>query len=150
MEMRGEVSEDPEYVIPIGKAEIKREGTDVTIVTYSMMVKFALEAAETLEKEGISVEVVDLRTVKPLDKETILQSVKKTGRVLCLQETWLICSIMSEVSCIINEGAFEYLNAPVMRMGQADVPSPFSPCLEQEVAPSPEKIAEAVRNLLKE
>ncbi|MBQ8217459.1 MAG: alpha-ketoacid dehydrogenase subunit beta [Oscillospiraceae bacterium] len=147
---RGEVSEDPDYVIPLGKADIKRKGSDVTIVCYSYVVKLALEAAEILAKEGIDVEVVDLRTVKPLDTECILESVKKTGRALCLQETWLTCSIMSEVSALISEQAFEYLNTPVVRMGQLDVPYPFSPPLEKHVLPSTEKIVDAVRKMMSE
>ena len=95
-------------------------------------------------------EVVDLRTVKPLDTECILESVKKTGRALCLQETWLTCSIMSEVSALISEQAFEYLNTPVVRMGQLDVPYPFSPPLEKHVLPSTEKIVDAVRKMMSE
>ena len=146
---RGEVSEDPDYVIPLGKADVKREGSDVTIIAYSYVVKLALEAAEILAQEGINVEVIDLRTVKPLDTECILESVKKTGRALCLQETWLTCSIMSEVSAIISEQVLEYLNGPVVRLGQFDVPSPFSPVLEQHVLPSVERIVDSIRNMMK-
>ena len=111
-QMQGEVPDDPEFLIPFGKADVKREGKDITIVTYSYMVHLALEAAKILEKDGISVEVIDLRTTKPLDVETIINSVKKTNKVLCLQETWLTCSVASEVAAIISEQAFDYLDAP--------------------------------------
>lgn len=148
MEMKGEVSEDPDYIIPIGKADIKREGTDATIITYSYVVHKALAAAEKLAREGISVEVIDLMTVKPIDKETVLGSVRKTGRALCLQETWLTCSIMSEVCSIIAEEAFEYLNCPPVRMGELDTPLPFSPVLEEFVLPSVDGIADAIRKMM--
>lgn len=148
MEMRGEVSEDPDYCIPIGKADIKRKGADATIITYSYVTHKALEAAEILAKEGIDVEVIDLMTVKPIDKETVLESVKKTGRALCLQETWLTCSIMSEVAAIIAEEAFEYLSTPVVRMGEYDTPLPFSPVLEHYVLPSVERICDSIRKMM--
>lgn len=116
-QMQGEVPDTADYVVPIGKADVKREGKDVTIVTYSYMVHMALQAAEILEKEGISVEIVDLRTIKPMDTETIINSVKKTNRVLCLQETWLTCGVAGEVAAIIADQAFDYLDAPVKRLG---------------------------------
>jgi len=143
----GDVPDSPDFVIPIGKADIKREGTDISIITYSYMVHMALDAAEVLQKEGISCEVVDLRTIKPMDRETIVASVKKTNRALCLQETWLTCSVASEVAAVIADEAFDYLNAPVKRFGSPDCPPPFSPVLEQFVLPSVEKIAQAVRDM---
>jgi pyruvate/2-oxoglutarate/acetoin dehydrogenase E1 component len=142
-----EVSDDPDFLIPLGKADIKREGSDVTIVTYAFMVHKALEAASLLEKEGISVEVVDLRTVKPLDKETIISSVKKTGRVLCFQEAWLTCSIMAEVAAILSEEAFDYLDAPIKRLGAKDAPIPFSPVLESYVLPGVDDVITTIKGM---
>jgi acetoin:2,6-dichlorophenolindophenol oxidoreductase subunit beta len=146
-QMQGEVPDTSDYIVPIGKADIKREGKDVTIVTYSYMVHMALQAAEILEKEGISVEIVDLRTIKPMDTETIINSVKKTNRVLCLQETWLTCGVAGEVAAIIADQAFDYLDAPVKRLGSPDCPAPFSPELESFVLPSVDKIVKAVKEL---
>jgi len=146
-QMQGEVPDDPEFLIPFGKADVKREGKDITIVTYSYMVHLALEAAKILEKDGISVEVIDLRTTKPLDVETIINSVKKTNKVLCLQETWLTCSVASEVAAIISEQAFDYLDAPVKRFGCPDCPVPFAPVLENYVLPSTDKIVRAVKEM---
>ena len=147
-EQKGEVTDDPDYIVPLGKADVKREGKDMTIVTYSYMVHFALQAAEILAKEGIDVEVVDLRTIKPMDKETVLNSVKKTNRVLCLQETWLTCGVAGEVAAVIADEAFDYLDAPVRRLGSPDCPAPFSPDLETYVLPSVEGIAAAARELM--
>ena len=146
-DMVGEVPDDPDFTIPLGKAKVVREGKDVTIVTYSKMVHESLKAAEMLAKEGIDVEVVDLRSIKPMDTETILNSVKKTSRLVCAQEVWLTCSVASEVSAIVAENAIEYLDAPIKRVGALDTPSPFSPVMEQYVLPNPEKIAKAVREL---
>jgi len=143
----GEVSDDPEFLVPLGKAKVVREGKDLTIVTYSLMVQFALDAAKELEKEGISVEIVDLRTIKPMDTETILNSVKKTNRLVCLQETWLTCSVASEVSALVAENAIDYLDAPIVRIGAMDVPSPFSPKLEKHALPSVEKIVTKIRSM---
>lgn len=146
-EMQGEVPDDNEFMIPFGKADIKREGKDITIVTYSNMVHMALKAAEILEKDGISVEIVDLRTIKPMDTETIINSVKKTNRALCLQETWLTCGVAGEVASIIADQAFDYLDAPVKRLGSPDCPAPFAPELETFVLPSVDKIVKAVREM---
>jgi len=145
----GEVPDDPDFLIPIGKADIKRTGKDITIVTYSYMVKKALEAAEILEKEGIDVEVVDLRTIKPMDIDTIIASVKKTGKVLCFQETWLTCSVMSEVAAVIAEHAAEYLDTPIRRLGAKEAPIPFSPELENYVLPQVEDVVKTVKEMLK-
>lgn len=143
----GEVPDDPDYLVPLGKAKVVREGKDVTIVTYSLMVQFALDAASILENEGIDVEIVDLRTIKPMDTETILASVKKTNRLVCLQETWLTCSVASEVSALVAENAIEYLDAPIVRIGSMDVPAPFSPKLERHALPSVEKIVAKIRSM---
>lgn len=148
--MRGEVSEDPDYVIPLGKADVKREGTDVSVFCYAHMVQLALKAAEDLEKEGISAEIVDLRSLSPLDMDTIISSVKKTNRAFCLQEAWLPCSVSSEVAARISEEAFDYLDAPIMRMGAKFCPIPFAPVLEDDVLPSVEKIKAKIRELVKE
>lgn len=147
-QMKGEVNDDPEFTIPLGKADIKREGSDISIITHSYMVHFALKAAEILQKEGISVEVVDLRSIKPMDTETIINSVKKTNRALCLQETWLTCGVASETASIIADQAFDYLDAPVKRLGSADCPVPCNPDLEKEVLPSVDKIVKTVREML--
>jgi pyruvate/2-oxoglutarate/acetoin dehydrogenase E1 component len=146
-QMQGEVPDVGDYTVPIGKADVKREGRDVTIVTYSYMVHMALQAAEILEKEGISVEIVDLRTIKPMDTETIVNSIKKTNRALCLQETWLTCGVAGEVAAVIADLAFDYLDAPVKRLGSPDCPAPFSPELESFVLPSADKIVKAVREM---
>lgn len=146
-DVKGEVTPDSDFTIPLGKAKVVRKGKDITIVTYAKMVYEALAAADMLEKEGISVEVVDLRTIKPLDKDTILNSVKKTHRLMSLQETWLSCSVASEVSAVVAENAVEYLDAPVIRMGALDTPSPFAPALEEFVLPNAQKIAAEIRKL---
>ncbi len=145
--LEGEVPDD-DYIVPIGRAEVKRQGSDITIVTHSYMVHKALEAAAILEKDGISVEVVDLRTVKPMDTATIIESVKKTNRVLCLQETWPTCGVAAEVAAVVAEHAFDYLDAPVRRLGSLDCPAPFAPELEQFVLPSTDKVVQAVREMM--
>jgi pyruvate/2-oxoglutarate/acetoin dehydrogenase E1 component len=143
-ELKGEVPQE-EYTIPLGVADVKRPGQDVTIVAYSFMVTKSLAAAEKLAGEGINVEVVDLRTVDPMDEETILASVKKTNRLVIVQETWRKCSVSSEVAAIVAEKALDYLDAPVIRVTGADVPIPAAPILENYVLPSEEGIVEAVR-----
>lgn len=147
-QMEGEVPDDPDYIVPIGKADLKRTGKDLTIVTHSYMTHLSLQAAEILEKDGINVEIVDLRTVKPMDTATIIESVKKTNRLLCVQETWLTCGVAAEVSAIVAEQAFDYLDAPIRRLGSKDCPAPFAPELEKFVLPSVEKIVQAVREML--
>jgi len=143
----GEVPEG-EYTVPLGVADVKREGTDVTIVAYSRMVLLALEAAEDLAKEGISVEVVDPRTLKPLDAETIIGSVKKTGRAVVVHEGYRTCGVGAEIAAQIMEEAFDYLDAPVLRVAGEDVPIPMSPVLEEAAIPSKTKIIEAVKKLV--
>jgi pyruvate/2-oxoglutarate/acetoin dehydrogenase E1 component len=127
---------DEDYVIPYGVADIKREGSDVTVITYSRMVHRTLEAAEKLGTEGISVEVIDLRTLKPLDMETIATSIKKTGRVVGVTEAYRTGSFISELAMRIQEEVFDWLDAPVVRVGAADVPVPMSETLEDAAIPS--------------
>ena len=144
-QMKGEVPEDPEFVLPIGKADVKRQGKDITIVTYSYMVHFALEAAQQLQQEGIDVEVIDLMTIRPMDKQTIIESVKKTNKIICLQETYPTCGVVAEVAAVVAEEAFDYLDAPVKRVAGLECPVPFSPVLEAVALPDVEKIKKAVR-----
>ncbi len=141
------VPEEP-YTIPFGVADIKREGKDVTIVAVAMMVHRALEAAKQLEKEGISVEVIDLRTLVPLDKEAIINSVKKTHRLLVVDEDYLSYGMSGEIVAIVAENALEYLDAPPKRLAVPDVPIPYSNTLEDFVIPSADRIAQAVKELL--
>ena len=145
--MKGYVPEE-EYTIPLGEAEIVHEGSDVTIVTYSYMVQFCLEAAEKLKNEGVNIEIVDLRTVDPLDEDTFLNSIKKTHRLVVVQETWRECSISSEIAAIAAEKVLYYLDAPILRVTAEDVPIPFSPVLEERVLPSVGKIIDAVNQVL--
>jgi len=137
------------YAIPIGKADVKREGTDVTVVATMAMVPRALSAARTLEREGISVEVVDPRTLKPLDEETILNSVEKTNRVLIVHEAWTTGGFGAEVAAMIADKGFDWLDAPVKRLGAMDTPMPYNDELERATIPSTEKIAQTVRELLR-
>ncbi|MBC8450119.1 MAG: alpha-ketoacid dehydrogenase subunit beta [Chloroflexi bacterium] len=146
-EVEGEVPEE-EYTIPLGQADIKRAGADVTIVTYSYMVPRSLAAAEELAQEGIEVEVIDLRTVDPLDEQTVLASVRKTHRLVVVQETWRKCSVSSEVAAIVAEKALDYLDAPILRVTAHDVPNPFAPVLEEYVLPNEAKIIAAVRRVV--
>ena len=141
------VSEDPEHLVPIGKADIKREGSDVSIITHGMLVHWALEAAETLAGEGIDVEVLDLRTVQPLDKEAILATATKTSHVISLYESQRYLGIGAEVASIVAEEAFESLDAPVVRLSPPHVPVPFSPPLEDAYLPQVAEIEDTVRKL---
>jgi pyruvate dehydrogenase E1 component beta subunit len=145
-EVEGYVPEE-EYTIPLGQADVKREGSDVTLVTYSYMVTKSLAAAEQLARDGIDVEVVDLRTVDPIDTETILASIRKTHRLVVVQETWPKCSVSSEIAAIAAEKALDYLDEPVLRVTAHEVPNPFAPVLEEYVLPSEEKIVAAVRQV---
>jgi pyruvate/2-oxoglutarate/acetoin dehydrogenase E1 component len=143
------VPEDPDFLVPIGKADVKRSGDDVTIVTYGAMVHKALEAAEELEDDGVDVEIVDLRTIFPMDTEAILESVAKTSRALVLYESNRFLGVGAEVSAVIAEEGFESLDAPVMRLAPPDTPVPFSPPLEDAYLPQVEDIVEAVNRLSK-
>ena len=145
--VRGEVPE-AEYTLPIGRADVKRSGGDVSVVTYGLMVHHCLEAAGELAREGVDVEVVDLRTVRPLDHETILESVKKTGKIVVVHEDTKAGGIGAEVAAIVSDEAFEYLDGPVVRVAGPEVPPmPYSPPLEEMFMLDAAKIADAVRRL---
>ncbi|KYD20125.1 MAG: alpha-ketoacid dehydrogenase subunit beta [Caldibacillus debilis] len=145
--IKGEVPEG-DYVLPIGKADVKREGEDITVITYGLCVHFALEAAERLEKEGISVHILDLRTVYPLDKEAVIEAAAKTGKVLLVTEDNKEGSVMSEVAAVIAEHCLFDLDAPVMRLSGPDVPAmPFAPPMEKFFLVNPDKIEKAMREL---
>ncbi len=145
--IKEQVSEDPELLVPIGSADVKREGSDVSIITYGAMVHKALEAADALAQRGVSAEIVDLRTVYPLDEETILRSIEKTSRALVLYESYRFLGIGTEVSAVIAEKAFEHLDAPVVRLAPPNVPVPFSPPLEDAFLPQIADIEAAVDRL---
>ncbi|AZO57559.1 MULTISPECIES: alpha-ketoacid dehydrogenase subunit beta [unclassified Mesorhizobium] len=147
--MKGPVPEGY-YTVPIGKADIRREGRDLTIVATSIMVQKALDAAATLEAEGIDVEVVDLRTIRPMDKQTVIDSVKKTSRLMCVYEAVKTLGIGAEVSAMIAESeAFDYLDAPIVRLGGAETPIPYNPELEKATVPQVPDIIIAARDLVK-
>jgi pyruvate/2-oxoglutarate/acetoin dehydrogenase E1 component len=139
---------DDEYIVPIGKADIKREGNDVTVITYHVGVRWASEASEILSKEGIEVEIIDLRSLLPLDKETILSSVKKTGKVLIVHEDSLTGGIGGEIAALISEYAFEYLDAPIRRVAALDTPVPYAPPLEDYFLPNTQKVLDALRKVV--
>ncbi|HEX2422392.1 MAG TPA: alpha-ketoacid dehydrogenase subunit beta [Actinomycetota bacterium] len=145
--IKEQVSEDPELLVPIGSAAVKREGSDVSIITYGAMVHKALEAADALAQRGISAEIVDLRTVYPLDEDTILRSIEKTSRALVLYESYRFLGIGTEVAAVIAEKAFEHLDAPVVRLAPPNVPVPFSPPLEDAFLPQIADIEAAVDRL---
>jgi pyruvate dehydrogenase E1 component beta subunit len=144
---KGEVPDDPDFTIPLGVADIKREGTDVTIVARSMMVPVALKAAEAFEGQGVSCEVIDPRTIRPLDIDTIVESVKKTNRVVVAEESHPFCSVGAEISIQIMEQAFDYLDAPVKRVSGADAPMPYAKNLENLALPGVDQIVAAVREV---
>ncbi|HEX5736258.1 MAG TPA: alpha-ketoacid dehydrogenase subunit beta [Blastocatellia bacterium] len=144
---REEVPDD-EYVVPIGVAALRTVGRDLSIISYGAAVHLCVEVARTLEREGASIEVVDLRSLAPLDRETILESVRKTNRALVVHEANLTAGFGAEVAAIIAEEAFDHLDAPVARVASLDVPVPFSPPLEMAMLPSVDKIAQAARRLL--
>lgn len=145
---KGEVQEG-EYTIPIGQAELKRQGKDVTIVAYSKMLLLALEVAELLAREGIETEVVDPRTLKPLDLATITASVKKTGRLVIVEEGWCFAGLGAQIAESVYSEAFDYLDAPIARVTGADVPMPYSRPLEDAAIPDRDRVLMAVRRLLK-
>ncbi len=144
---RGPVPEE-EYTIPLGQAEIRRTGSDVTLVSYSRTVLHSLEAAEELAQEGVSVEVIDLRSTVPLDLDTVVQSVKKTNRLVVAHEAHRRLGMGAEIAALIQEHAFEWLDAPVMRIGAMDIPIPYSEPLEMAVLPGKDHIVKGVRRLL--
>jgi pyruvate/2-oxoglutarate/acetoin dehydrogenase E1 component len=143
----GPVPEE-EYVVPLGVADVKREGSHVTILTYSRMVLRALQAAEKLADEGISAEVIDLRSLKPLDIETVVRSVQKTGHVVGVAEAYKTGGFLSELFAIINESAFDWLDAPMVRVAAADVPVPMAESLEDAAIPNVDAIVDGVHRVL--
>ncbi|HEX8118872.1 MAG TPA: pyruvate dehydrogenase complex E1 component subunit beta [Pyrinomonadaceae bacterium] len=144
---KGEVPDDEDFIVPLGQADVKREGTDCTIVARSMTVPLALKAAEELEKQGVSVEVIDPRTIRPLDIETIVNSVRKTNRVVVAEESHAFCGVGAEISAQVMEHAFDYLDAPVKRLSGADAPMPYAKNLERLALPDVERIVKAVREV---
>jgi pyruvate dehydrogenase E1 component beta subunit len=149
-QMYGDKSEVPEgeYILPLGVADVKREGTDVTIVSFGKILKEAFLAADELAKEGISCEIIDLRTVRPLDYDTVLNSVKKTNRLVVLEEAWPFGSVASEITYMVQEKAFDYLDAPVQRITTADTPAPYSPALLKEWLPNAQDVIKAVKKVM--
>ncbi|CAM1371359.1 Pyruvate dehydrogenase E1 component, beta subunit [Tenacibaculum litoreum] len=149
-QMYGDKMEIPEgeYIIPIGVADIKREGSDVTVVSFGKIIKEAYKAADELAKEGISVEIIDLRTVRPMDHKTILESVKKTNRLVILEEAWPFGSVSSEITFRVQDEAFDYLDAPIKRITTADTPAPYSPVLLEEWLPNASDVVSAVKEVM--
>ena len=144
---KGEVPEG-EYTIPIGVADIKREGSDVTIVSFGKIIKEAYKAADELDKENISCEIIDLRTVRPMDHEAILNSVKKTNRLVILEEAWPFGNVATEITYQVQSQAFDYLDAPIEKINTADTPAPYSPVLLKEWLPNSEDVIKAVKKVL--
>jgi len=144
---KGEVPEG-EYTLPIGVADIKRKGTDVTIVSFGKIIKVAYEAADLLAAEGISCEIIDLRTVRPIDYATVMKSVKNTNRLVCLEEAWPLGSIATEIAYKVQSEAFDYLDAPVKRITTTDTPAPYSPTLLEVFLPQVEQVMDAVKSVM--
>ena len=149
-QMYGDKGEVPEgdYVLPLGVADIKREGTDVTIVSFNKMMLVANAAADQLAKEGISAEVIDLRTIRPLDHKTIVNSVKKTNRIVVVDESWPYAGISSEITYQIQKHAFDYLDAPVVRVNPPDVSLPYAAAFVEAYMPNPKKVIDAVKSVM--
>ncbi len=149
-QMYGEKGMVPEgeYLIPIGVAEVKKAGTDVTIVSFGKMMKIALKAAEELAKENINAEVIDLRSVRPIDYATIINSVKKTNRLVIVDESWPLASLASEIGFKVQRDAFDYLDAPIKRVMGGDVPLPYAPTLIEAYLPNPERVIKAVKEVM--
>jgi len=144
---KGEVPTE-EYLIPIGLADVKRSGTDVTLVSFGKIMKVTLAAAQELEKEGISAEVIDLRSVRPIDYAAIVESVKKTNRLVIIEEAWPLAAISSEITYHIQKHAFDYLDAPIHRINSLDVPLPYAPTLIDAILPSVERTVKAVKAVM--
>jgi len=147
-QVKGEVPDDEDFTVPIGVSDVKREGKDVTIVSYSKMLQVSLEAADKLAAEGIEAEIVDLRTLRPLDIAPVIASVKKTNRVVVVEEGWRAFGIGAEVSSRVTELAFDYLDAPVRRVAQAEVPLPYNQRLEQLALPQVADVINAVKDVM--
>jgi pyruvate dehydrogenase E1 component beta subunit len=146
--LKGEVPDDEDFVIPLGVAEVKKEGEDVTIITHGKMIHVALQAASELAKDGVSAEVLDLRTLRPLDVEAIARSVKKTNRAVYLEEGWSFAGIGASIIDIVQDELFDWLDAPVVRVSQADVPMPYAKRLEKLAKPSKERVVQACNRVL--
>ena len=144
---KGEVPED-EYILPIGVADIKRKGTDVTIVSFGKIIKEAYKAADVLAKEGIECEIIDLRTVRPMDQEAIMNSVKKTNRLVILEEAWPFGNVATEITYQVQSQLFDYLDAPIEKINTADTPAPFSPVLLAEWIPNSDDVIKAVKKVM--
>ena len=144
---KGEVP-DGEYIIPIGVADVKKHGTDVTIVSFGKIMKVALAAANELANEGINAEVIDLRSVRPIDYSTIIESVKKTNRLVILEEAWPLASISGEIAFKVQKDAFDYLDAPIIRVNSADVPLPYAPTLIEVALPNVARLVKAVKEVM--
>jgi pyruvate dehydrogenase E1 component beta subunit len=142
-----DIEDNDDHIVPIGQAKIVREGSDVTITAFSIAVKIALDAADVLAEMGINAEVIDLRTIRPLDRETIINSVKKTNRLVTVEEGWSFAAIGSEISAIIMENAFDYLDAPVLRVAAKDIPLPYAANLEKLALPQVKDVIEAVKSV---
>lgn len=143
---KGEVP-DGDHIVPIGKANVMKEGKDVTLVAYSIMAIKALEAAKKLAEEGIDAEVIDLRTLRPLDEETVLKSARKTGRVVAIEEGWSFAGVAAEISAMVTEKAFDFLDAPVKRVSGVDVPLPYAAELEKKALPQVDDIVKAAKEV---
>ena len=144
---KGEVPEG-EYILPIGVADIKRTGDDVTIVSFGKIIKEAYKAADLLQQEGVSCEIIDLRTVRPLDINTVIESVKKTNRLVVLEEAWPFGNISTEITYQVQEKAFDFLDAPIVKINTADTPAPYSPVLLEEWLPNSHDVVKAVKKVL--
>jgi pyruvate dehydrogenase E1 component beta subunit len=145
---KGEVPDDDDFIVPLGKADVKREGEDVSIITHGKSVHVALQAAAKLEKEGVKVEVVDLRSIRPLDMQTVLASVRKTNRAVYLEEGWAFAGVGSTITAMIQEEAFDDLDAPVIRVTHADIPMPYAKNLEQATKPTADRVVKACNRVL--
>jgi pyruvate dehydrogenase E1 component beta subunit len=145
---RGEVPEDKDFVLPIGKSEVKRPGKDVTLVTYSKMVQISMKAAQQLAAEGVEAEVIDLRTLRPLDMEPVYESFKKTNRAVIVEEGWRSYGVGAEVAARLYEECFDYLDAPIQRVAQKEVPLPYSAELEKSAIPNPNEVVKAVKAVM--
>ncbi|WKN31718.1 pyruvate dehydrogenase complex E1 component subunit beta [Porifericola rhodea] len=145
---KGDVPEDNEFLLPIGEAEVTREGSDVTIVSFGKMMKVALEAADELAKDNVSAEVIDLRTIRPIDYQTVVDSVKKTNRLVIVEEAWPLGAISSEITYHIQRHAFDYLDAPIRRINNWDVPLPYAPTLIEQILPNAKKTIQACKDVM--
>jgi len=144
---KGEVPEG-EYTLPIGVADVKRAGSDVTVVSFGKIIKAAYTAAESLSKEGIECEIIDLRTIRPMDYETIFTSVKKTNRLVILEESWPFGNISTDITYQVQNQIFDYLDAPIEKINTADTPAPYSPVLLAEWLPNSEDVVKAVKKVM--